>query len=46
LIEFQMRRLLRASRGRSSTFANRLGVPINLFDAMRCVLRKPEPPHA
>jgi SAM-dependent methyltransferase len=46
LIEFQMRRLLRASRGRSSTFANRLGVPINLFDAMRCVLRKPAPPHA
>jgi SAM-dependent methyltransferase len=46
LIEFQMRRLLGASRGRSSTFANRFGVPINLFDAMRCVLRNPEPPHA
>jgi len=45
LIEFQMRRLLGASRGRSSTFANRFGVPVNLFDAMRCVLRKPEPAH-
>jgi hypothetical protein len=23
-------------------FASRLGLPINLFDAMRCVLRNPE----
>lgn len=46
LIEFQMRRLLGASRGRSSAFANRFGLPVNLFDAMRCVLRNPGPPHA
>jgi SAM-dependent methyltransferase len=43
LIEFQMRRLLGASRGHSSAFANRFGLPVNLFDAMRCVLRKPGP---
>ena len=46
LIEFQMRRLLGASRGRLTTLANRIGLPVNLFDAMRCVLRNPEPPHA
>ena len=46
LIAFQMRRLLGANRGRSSTFANRFGLPVNLFDAMRCVLRKPGSPHA
>jgi SAM-dependent methyltransferase len=45
LIEFQMRRLLGATRGRSSAFANRFGVPINLFDAMRCVLRNLGAPH-
>ena len=45
LIEFQMRRLLGASRGRSSNFANRFGLPVNLFDAMRCVLRNPGPAH-
>lgn len=42
LIEFQMRRLL-GNDGRLTTgFANRIGLPVNLFDAMRCVLRKPE----
>ena len=46
LIEFQMRRLFGASRRRSSPFASRFGLPVNLFDAMRCVLRKPGPPHA
>jgi hypothetical protein len=43
LIAFQTRRLLGISGGRSSTFANRFGLPINLFDAMRCVLRNPGP---
>jgi SAM-dependent methyltransferase len=43
LIGFQMRRLLGASGGWLSTFANRFGLPLNLFDAMRCVLRKPGP---
>jgi hypothetical protein len=42
LIEFQMRRLLGANRSSSAGFANHIGVPVNLFDAMRCVLRKPE----
>jgi SAM-dependent methyltransferase len=46
LVEFQMRRLLGASRGRSRTSANRFGLPVNLFDAMRCVLRKPGPSDA
>src|SRR5215472_2499873 len=41
LVQFQMRRWLGASQ-RLSTFANRVGLPVNLFDAMRCVLRKPE----
>jgi SAM-dependent methyltransferase len=41
LVEFQMRRLLGANRGRSSAFASRIGLPVNLFDAMRCVLRSP-----
>jgi 2-polyprenyl-3-methyl-5-hydroxy-6-metoxy-1,4-benzoquinol methylase len=42
LIEFQMRRLLGANRSSSAGFANHIGVPVNLFDAMRCVLRKAE----
>ncbi len=46
LIEFQMRRLLGARRGRSSMLANRIGLPVNLFDAMRCVFRKPGPARA
>jgi len=41
LVQFQMRRWLGASQ-RLSTFANRVGLPVNLFDAMRCVLRRPE----
>ena len=41
LIEFQMRRLLAPSRSLSSGFANHIGLPVNLFDAMRCVLRNP-----
>jgi SAM-dependent methyltransferase len=45
LIEFQMRRLLGANRGRSSSVANRFGMPVNLFDAMRCVLRNPGSSH-
>jgi SAM-dependent methyltransferase len=46
LVEFQMRRLLGANRGRSRAFANRFGLPVNLFDAMRCVLRNPGPSQA
>src|SRR5215467_13223678 len=45
LIEFQMRRLLGANRDRSSSVANRFGMPVNLFDAMRCVLRNPGSSH-
>jgi SAM-dependent methyltransferase len=45
LIELQMRRLLGANRGRSSSVANRFGMPVNLFDAMRCVLRNPGSSH-
>jgi SAM-dependent methyltransferase len=42
LIQFQTRRLF-GLHGRMPTgFASRLGLPINLFDAMRCVLRNPE----
>jgi SAM-dependent methyltransferase len=44
LIEFQMRRLLGANRGLSTAFASCIGLPVNLFDAMRCVLRKPDAP--
>jgi SAM-dependent methyltransferase len=40
LIEFQLRRFLGTDRG-LPTFANRFGLPVNLFDAMRCVLRNP-----
>jgi SAM-dependent methyltransferase len=39
LIRFQLRRML-GLRGGSGT-AGRMGVPVNLFDAMRLVLRKP-----
>ena len=42
LIQFQTRRLF-GLHGRMPTgVASRLGLPINLFDAMRCVLRNPE----
>jgi SAM-dependent methyltransferase len=42
LIEFQMRRLLGAEVRRATRFTNHIGLPLNLFDAMRCVLRNPE----
>lgn len=44
LIRFQIRRLLGAAAPTSATAANRIGLPVNLFDAMRCVLRNPEAP--
>jgi hypothetical protein len=40
LIVFQLRRML-GLRGNGLTTASRIGVPVNLFDAMRVVLRKP-----
>ena len=46
LVQFQLRRLLGARTDRSTGFANRVGLPVNLFDAMRCVFRNPEHPHA
>jgi SAM-dependent methyltransferase len=39
LIVFQLRRML-GLRGEGVTTASRIGVPVNLFDAMRIVLRK------
>lgn len=42
LIEFQVRRSLGARRAISTGAASRIGIPINLFDAMRCVLRNPD----
>jgi SAM-dependent methyltransferase len=39
LIVFQLRRML-GWRGEGVTTASRIGVPVNLFDAMRIVLRK------
>jgi SAM-dependent methyltransferase len=42
LIQFQMRRFLGASGITWSGLANGIGLPVNLFDAMRCVLRKPD----
>jgi len=42
LIFFQLRRMLRF-RGAPIAVASRIGVPVNLFDAMRIVLRKPMP---
>jgi SAM-dependent methyltransferase len=40
LIFFQLQRMLRF-RGSPIAIASRFGVPVNLFDAMRIVLRKP-----
>ena len=40
LILFQVRRML-GFRGAPITAASRIGIPVNLFDAMRIVLRKP-----
>jgi SAM-dependent methyltransferase len=42
LILFQLRRMLRFP-GAPTAIASRIGVPVNLFDAMRIVLRKPMP---
>ncbi len=39
LITFQLRRMIGAGRTRI-TSGSRIGIPVNLFDAMRCVLRK------
>jgi hypothetical protein len=41
-----MRRLLGAAAPAPAAGANRIGLPVNLFDAMRCVLRNPETPRA
>ena len=40
LILFQLRRML-GMRPANMAYAGRLGIPVNLFDAMRVVLRKP-----
>ena len=40
LIAFQLARVFRAGPVRSARAAA-IGIPVNLFDAMRCVLRKP-----
>ena len=40
LIAFQLRRMLGVG-AKASTSASRIGLPVNLFDAMRVVLRKP-----
>jgi SAM-dependent methyltransferase len=42
LIIFQLRRML-GFHGSPTAAASRVGVPVNLFDAMRIVLRKPMP---
>jgi SAM-dependent methyltransferase len=42
LIEFQVRRSLGARRAISTGATSRIGIPVNLFDAMRCVLRNPD----
>jgi SAM-dependent methyltransferase len=42
LIIFQLRRMV-GLRPSSVTTPGRVGLPVNLFDAMRVVLRKPEP---
>jgi SAM-dependent methyltransferase len=42
LILFQLRRML-GLRPAAPAAASRIGLPVNLFDAMRVVLRKPEP---
>jgi SAM-dependent methyltransferase len=42
LIQFQVRRLLGLSHRGPVGGTSQIGVPINLFDTMRCVLRNPE----
>jgi SAM-dependent methyltransferase len=44
LIRFQVRRMLGLKPG--PTRAGRIGLPVNLFDAMRVVMRKPPGPHS
>jgi hypothetical protein len=39
LIVFQLKRMI-GMRGSQQPTASRIGVPVNLFDAMRVVLRK------
>jgi SAM-dependent methyltransferase len=39
LITYQLRRMLGSGRPRASG-GSRIGIPVNMFDAMRCVLRK------
>jgi SAM-dependent methyltransferase len=41
LILFQLRRMLRLKAPPAAATASRLGIPVNLFDAMRVVMRKP-----
>lgn len=41
LINFQLRRMLGLPQARKAS-ARAIGIPVNLFDAMRCVLRKVE----
>jgi SAM-dependent methyltransferase len=41
LIQFQMRRLFGTRDGTPKGFASQVGLPVNLFDALRCVLRNP-----
>src|SRR6267154_774916 len=41
LIRFQLRRMLGLRGGPAATGSGPMGVPVNLFDAMRIVLRKP-----
>ena len=40
LIHFQLKRLL-GMRPRATAAPSAIGIPVNLFDAMRVVLRKP-----
>jgi len=42
LIAFQLARMAGLHR-RAQSSASQIGVPVNLFDAMRVVLRKPAP---
>jgi SAM-dependent methyltransferase len=42
LVRFQLRRMLRLPQ-RTQADAGGIGLPLNLFDAMRVVLRKPRP---
>jgi 2-polyprenyl-3-methyl-5-hydroxy-6-metoxy-1,4-benzoquinol methylase len=39
LIVFQMRRMMRLRSSRQAAATSSIGIPVNLFDAMRCVFR-------